>query len=67
MRRLLLPAIALAASGLPQYRGRGGLKEWNLAAFTAVDLSGNFLDGGFSPGLAPLVPNRVIRAAVSAP
>lgn len=39
------------ASGLPQYRGRGGFKEWNVGAFTAVDLSGNFLDGGFALGL----------------
>lgn len=38
------------ASGLPQYRARGGFKEWNLGAFTAVDLDGNFLDGGFALG-----------------
>lgn len=40
-----------AASGLPQYRGRGGFKEWNLGAFTAVDLSGDFLDGGVALGV----------------
>lgn len=39
-----------AASGLAPYRARGGFKEWNLGAFTAVDLSGNFLDGGFALG-----------------
>lgn len=40
-----------AASGLPPYRARGGFKEWNVGAFTAVDLSGNFLDGGFALGV----------------
>jgi MipA family protein len=39
-----------AASGLAPYSARGGFKEWNLGAFTAVDLSGNFLDGGFAIG-----------------
>jgi outer membrane scaffolding protein for murein synthesis (MipA/OmpV family) len=41
-----------AASGLPQYRARGGFKEWNVGGFTAFDLDGNFLDGGFSLGVA---------------
>jgi outer membrane scaffolding protein for murein synthesis (MipA/OmpV family) len=45
-----IDAAGSAASGLPQYRARGGFKEWNLAAFTAVDLSGDFLDGGVSLG-----------------
>jgi outer membrane scaffolding protein for murein synthesis (MipA/OmpV family) len=45
-----IDAAGSAASGLPQYRARGGFKEWNVAAFTAVDLSGDFLDGGFSVG-----------------
>lgn len=44
-------AAGSAASGLPQYAARGGFKEWNLGAFTAVDLSGNFLDGGFALGV----------------
>lgn len=39
-----------AASGLPAYAARGGFKEWNVGAFTAFDLSGNFLDGGFAVG-----------------
>ena len=45
-----ISAAESTASGLPQYRARGGFKEWNLGAFTAFDLSGNFLDGGFSVG-----------------
>jgi len=44
-------AAGSVASGLPQYVGRGGFKEWNLGAFTAFDLDGNFLDGGFALGL----------------
>lgn len=39
-----------AASGLPVFTGKGGFKEWNLGAFAAVDLSGNFLDGGLALG-----------------
>jgi outer membrane scaffolding protein for murein synthesis (MipA/OmpV family) len=39
-----------AASGLPPYRPHGGFKEWNVGAFTAFDLDGNFLDGGFAVG-----------------
>ena len=46
-----IDAAGSAASGLPQYVGRGGFKEWNVGAFTAFDLSGNFLDGGFALGL----------------
>jgi outer membrane scaffolding protein for murein synthesis (MipA/OmpV family) len=45
-----IDAAGAAASGLPQYRGHGGFKEWNAGAFTAVDLDGNFLDGGFALG-----------------
>ncbi|RZJ94436.1 MAG: MipA/OmpV family protein, partial [Novosphingobium sp.] len=46
-----IDAAGSAASGLPQYAGRGGFKEWNVGAFTAIDLSGNFLDGGFALGV----------------
>lgn len=45
-----IDAAGSQASGLPQYRARGGFKEWNLAGFTAFDLSGNFLDGGVAIG-----------------
>ncbi len=37
-----------AASGLPVYNAHGGFKDWNFGAFTARDLNGNFLDGGFA-------------------
>jgi outer membrane scaffolding protein for murein synthesis (MipA/OmpV family) len=46
-----IDAAGSAASGLPLYAGRGGFKEWNVGAFTAVDLSGNFLDGGVALGV----------------
>lgn len=46
-----IDAAGSAASGLPQYQARGGFKEWNLGAFSAVDLSGDFLDGGFAIGV----------------
>lgn len=45
-----IDAAGSAASGLPQYAARGGFKEWNVGAFAAVDLSGNFLDGGVALG-----------------
>lgn len=37
-----------AASGLPQYAGRAGIKDLSLGAFTAYDLNGDLLDGGFA-------------------
>ncbi|WP_373486939.1 MipA/OmpV family protein, partial [Blastomonas sp.] len=37
-----------AASGLPQFRARGGLKSVGASALIAYDLSGNALDGGRS-------------------
>lgn len=37
-----------AASGLPVYQAHGGFKDWSIGAFTARDLSGNFLDGGLA-------------------
>lgn len=43
-----------AASGLPVYKAKGGLKELNVGAFTARDLSGDFRDGGFSLGVGAL-------------
>ncbi len=45
-----ISAAGSNASGLAPYVARGGFKEWNVGAFTAVDLSGNFLDGGFAIG-----------------
>ena len=43
------PADSIA-SGLPAYDAKGGFKELSLGAFTAFDLNGNFLDGGFAVG-----------------
>ena len=37
-----------AASGLPAYQARSGFKDWSIGAFTARDLSGDFLDGGLA-------------------
>jgi outer membrane scaffolding protein for murein synthesis (MipA/OmpV family) len=47
------PAGSLA-SGLPVYKAKGGLKELNVGAFTARDLSGDFRDGGFALGVGAL-------------
>lgn len=55
-----------AASGLPQYRAHGGFKEWNLGAFTAFDLDGNFLDGGFALG-AGMQYSRLQGSAAETP
>lgn len=41
-------AAGSAASGLPQYAGRAGLKSIGAGIFTARDLSGDLLDGGFA-------------------
>lgn len=43
-----------AASGLPVYQARGGLRELTIGAFTARDLSGDFRDGGFALGIGVL-------------
>ena len=40
-------AVGAAASGLPQYRARGGLKSLGASALLGLDLSGNALDGGW--------------------
>lgn len=40
-----------AASGLPVYKAKGGLKELSVGAFTAYDLTGDFRDGGFMIGI----------------
>ncbi len=41
-----ISAAGSAASGLPAFTARGGLKDIGVGAFTAFDLGGNFLDGG---------------------
>lgn len=40
-----------AASGLPVYKAKGGLRELGIGAYTARDLSGDFRDGGFAIGI----------------
>lgn len=37
-----------AASGLPVYQAKGGMKSWGLRLFSGYDLDGNLLNGGFS-------------------
>lgn len=49
--RYSISAAGSAASGLPAYSARGGLKETSVGAFTARDLSGDFLDGGVAAGV----------------
>lgn len=39
-----------AASGLPAFRAKGGLKEVSLGTAIAFDLNNDFLDGGFAIG-----------------
>jgi MipA family protein len=43
-----------AASGLPVYTARGGFKAATVGAFTARDLNGNILDGGFAVGVGAM-------------
>lgn len=54
-----------AASGLPVYQARGGLKDWNLGAFTARDLNGNFLDGGLALAVGAMYSHLYGSAAES--
>lgn len=55
-----------AASGLPAYKAKGGFKELNLGAFTARDLNGNFLDGGFAVGAGAMY-SRLYGSAARSP
>jgi outer membrane scaffolding protein for murein synthesis (MipA/OmpV family) len=55
-----------AASGLPAYTARGGLKDIGVGAFVAFDLNGNFLDGGPSVGLGALY-SRLFNSAAETP
>ena len=43
-----------AASGLPAFAAKGGLKALNFGGFTARDLDGNLLNGGVSIGLGAM-------------
>lgn len=55
-----------AASGLPVFNAKGGLNEINFGAFTARDLSGDFLDGGFAVG-AGVMYSRLQGSAADTP
>ena len=55
-----------AASGLPVYAARGGLKDWNIGAFTARDLDGNLLDGGFALAVGVMY-SRLYGSAAESP
>lgn len=57
---------ASAASGLPIYRGKSGLKEINLGAAFGHDLNGNLLDGGFILG-AGVMYTRLQGSAAHTP
>lgn len=64
--RYSISAAGSAISGLPAYTGRGGLKEVSFGAFTARDLSGNFLDGGLAAG-AGVMYTRLHGSAARTP
>lgn len=55
-----------AASGLPVYTAKGGLKDVGIGAFTAFDLNGNFLDGGPAIGLGAMY-SRLFNSAADSP
>ncbi len=55
-----------AASGLPVYDAKGGFKDWSIGAFTARDLNGNFLDGGFAIGVGAMY-SRLTGSAAESP
>lgn len=55
-----------AASGLPVYAARGGLKALSFGAFTARDLDGNLLNGGLSIGAGAMY-TRLTGSAAETP
>lgn len=57
---------ASARSGLPVFRGKGGLREVNLGTATVYDLNGNLLDGGFAIG-AGVLYSRLEGSAAKSP
>lgn len=61
-----ISAEGAAASGLPAYVAKGGLQEVSVGLATARDLSGDFLDGGFSIG-AGLMYSRLYGSAAKSP
>lgn len=55
-----------AASGLPAYDAKGGLKEASLGIATARDLDGDFLNGGFAVGVGAMY-SRLFGSAARTP
>lgn len=55
-----------ARSGLPVFRGKGGLRETNFGLATVYDLNGNLLDGGFAVGAGALY-SRLYGSAAKTP
>lgn len=55
-----------AASGLPAYDAHGGFKDWSIGVFTARDLNGSFLDGGFSVAIGGMY-SRLYGSAAESP
>ena len=61
-----IDAAGSAASGLPQYAGRAGIKDVDAGAFTAYDLNGDLLDGGFALAVG-LAYQRLCGPAAATP
>lgn len=59
------PAQA-TASGLPQFRARGGWESWSVGGLGGYDLSGNALDGGLAV-IVLAAYSRMINAAAATP
>ncbi len=55
-----------AASGLPAYDAHGGFKDWSIGVFTARDLNGSFIDGGFSVAVGGMY-SRLYGSAAESP
>lgn len=55
-----------AASGLPVYDARSGLKDMTVGLGTAFDFNGNFLDGGFAVGGGAMY-TRLFNSAAESP
>lgn len=59
-------AAGSAASGLPAYAARGGLKALSIGAFTARDLDGDLTNGGLSIGAGAMY-TRLTGSAAETP
>ncbi len=61
-----ISAAGSAASGLPAFQARGGLKSLSIGALTGRDFNGNLLDGGFAVG-AGMMYQRLMGGAAATP